>query len=272
MTMKQLGAAIVLILFLSSCKTTDPGMTRTEQEAMYPDYFKYSEVINPTLSKGIFKFRVSLDMANHNYLTVKDPIGGAPVPVVERFEVRPGDCFKSDSGGWDDCKNDRERAEFIEQGWRQKEGDTWWYGWSIFVPRGYPNVYPVKVALGQFHEGKKPSFMFQNHTGGYWLDFQLVDRYYKLIDKEDFRGKWHRIEIMAHWSRKKDGIFRVWVNGEQKVDINHKTMSSPTNYFKYGIYRSYISRYRAKNVPTQIVYYANIKKSRTREGLLPDPI
>ena len=28
-----------------------------------------------------------------------------------RFEVRAGDCGKDETGGWSDCKNDRERHE-----------------------------------------------------------------------------------------------------------------------------------------------------------------
>jgi len=33
--------------------------------------------------------------------------------MVERFEVRPGDCFVN--LGWDDCAKERERSELSER-------------------------------------------------------------------------------------------------------------------------------------------------------------
>ena len=49
-------------------------------------------------------------------------------------------------------------------------------------------------------------------------------------------------------------------------------MTANKVYFKYGIYRTYVSRwysYYRKEAPGQIVYYANVKRSKTEEGLNP---
>ncbi len=75
----------------------------------------------------------------------------------ERFEVRPGDCTSSKwKGGWNDCKKDRERSE-LEQiksescpvpycaPW-QRQGDEYWYRWSIYIPEGHQNIFHTKLA------------------------------------------------------------------------------------------------------------------------------
>ena len=61
----------------------------------------------------------------------------------------------------------------------------------------------------------------------------------------------------------------VWVNGNKKVEI----LQSPINftpasiYFKYGIYRSFISRYKnlKGKIPTQIVFYDEISDLKVVE-------
>jgi hypothetical protein len=228
-----------------------------------------------TVDRGSFgSFMRSLNSTSYGYKVVADPTGSAPTKMVERFEVQPGDC--SANRGWSDCANDRERSELSE---RDKSGmtlgTTRWYGWSLFVPEDYINVYPTKVALGQFHQHKSHTvWMFQNSSGGYHLDDQVwgrTSRYYKLIDENDLKGKWHRIEVHVKWSTKGEGFFKVWANGEQKVDYSGRTMDAIKTYFKYGLYRSFLSKYKnafGKNeVPGQVVYFANVRQSLSREGL-----
>jgi hypothetical protein len=55
----------------------------------------------------------SLNNATHGYRQVVDPTAKAPSAMVERFEVRPGDCFVN--LGWDDCAKERERSELSER-------------------------------------------------------------------------------------------------------------------------------------------------------------
>ena len=226
------------------------------------------------VERGSFgAFTRSLNDTPYGYQVVEDPTGSAPTPMVERFEVQPGDCGADP--GWSDCANDRERSELSQKGDRNPVEATYWYGWSIFFPGDYRNVYPTKVALGQCHQvGSHPVWMFQNAHGGYHLDDQVDGfsrNYHELIDEEDLREKWHRIEVHAKWSGKKDGFFKVWVNGEQKVDYSGRTMTATKTYFKYGIYRSFLRRYktakRSKEVPGQIVYYTNVRRADSREGL-----
>ena len=227
-----------------------------------------------TVDRGSFgPFMRSLNNTSYGYAVIEDPTGSAPTELVERFEVRPGDC--GSNSGWSDCANDRERSELSEKNKRSTLGTASWYGWSFYVPEDYVNIFPTKVALGQFHqEGSHPVWMFQNSSGGYHLDDQVYGRtrrYYELINENDLRGKWHRIEVHAKWSKKEDGFFKVWVNGEQKVDYSGQTMTGTKTYFKYGVYRSFMSRYKnakgGNEVPGQLVYYTNVRRANSREGL-----
>ncbi|MDP2698209.1 polysaccharide lyase [Thalassospira sp.] len=230
------------------------------------------------VDRGTFgPFVRSLNDTDYGYRVVSDPTGSAIALLVERFEVRAGDC-----GGPTgiDCGRDRERSELSERGGRNPAGSTYWYGWSIYFPDDFRNVYPTKVALGQFHqEGAKPAWMFQNDRGGYHLDDHVTGtkpRYRKLIDESDLRGTWHRIEVQAKWSRHDDGFLKIWVNGDQKVDYAGPTMTADKIYFKYGVYRSYVSRYqkdrKTDKVPAQTVLFANVRRADTRQGLGSAPI
>lgn len=226
------------------------------------------------IERGSFgPFKRSLNNKPHGYAAIEDPTRTAPTKIVERFEVRPGDCGGDSS--WNDCEQDRERSELAEKNRSITRGKSYWYGWSLYVPEDYVNVYPTKVALGQFHQHKAPPvWMFQNSGGGYHLDRQIhgsTKEYYKLIDEEDLRGKWHHIEMNVKWSDGIDGFFKVWVNGIQHVDYSGLTMTTTKTYFKYGIYRTFMSRYRRSEgvdeVPGQVVLFANVRRARERDGL-----
>lgn len=73
------------------------------------------------LDRGEFGvFLRSLNVKPYGYTVIVDPTGNAPSRLIERFEVRPGDCHFS--GGWSDCRSDRERSELWEQGKRSPHG------------------------------------------------------------------------------------------------------------------------------------------------------
>ena len=118
--------------------------------------------------------------------------------------------------------------------------------------------------------------MFQEYDGGYWLNIQPPIRGYddnrKLLESEEFVGRWNDIVVHARWTRDNDGWFRVWVNGAEKTFYEGKTMSCYEVYFKYGVYRSFISRNRelSKSVTT-IAYYDGVVRSKSPEHMF-DPL
>ena len=236
---------------------------------------------NPSaVNRGIFgKAKRSLNKSPHGYTVISDPTTNAPTKLVEVFEVRSGDCYGNPGvNGWDDCEHDRERSELTENNsGPNRHGSEFWYGWSIYFPENYINIYPTKTALGQFHQkDADPIWMFDNasRSGGYRVvgSVNLLKTKQKLISEEDLRGKWHKIEVHAKWSRSDTGVFQVWVNDDLKVDYKGKTMTAQETLFKYGVYRSYMVNYKAENktseVPAQTVYFSNVKKGHTRENLV----
>jgi hypothetical protein len=237
-----------------------------------------SAAASQSIDHGTFgPFMRSLNDTPHGYTMVEDPTGTAPTPVVERFEVRPGDCNRHP--GWDDCATDRERSELSERLKTTGPGQEWWYGWSVYLPTDFVGIYPASTTLGQFHQRKSHViWMFKIVETGYTLkDYVFGPKRgtHYLIPEADLRGRWHRIEVHARWSRGDDGFMRVWVNGKRKVDHAGPTMTAEAIYFKYGLYRGALSRYKqakgVAEVPAQTVYYANVKRSRTREGLAATP-
>ena len=205
----------------------------------------------------------SLNNRPYGYKAIKDPTGSAPSEIVDKFEVRPGDCAVD--VGWSDCANDRERSELKSA---VVSGEMW-AAWSIFLPADYPVIYPVKTALGQFHRRQgHVVWMFQNQQGGYYVDnqaFGFTTELKKILTDNQMRARWNHILVHVKWSHKNDGFFKVYVNGSDKASYSYSGATKSANnqvYFKYGVYRSFMSR-RSGPEPTQIVYYDDVIAARS---------
>jgi hypothetical protein len=210
--------------------------------------------------------------------------------VSQRFEVRAGDC--GEGPGWSDCDNDRERSEFVPN-------DMWpygkdiWIGYSIFLPSDFESSGRVKTTVGQIHQsggnrptgeaGGLPSFppMMQMEIRGnqYYMGVHIltgpadnvkdVTRDFNLIKVSEMRGKWTDIAIHFDTSKRNE-FLEVFVNGEEKASITDWINFIPEKYyFKYGIYRSFVSRHGGP-MPTQILYIDEVKIGSTREGVSPN--
>ena len=225
------------------------------------------------------KFKKSLTGSYYKKygMQVVDKKDGHPVRMGEksiRFELRAGDCGKDRDGGWSDCKKDRERHELSGK-YRVSKGERW-YAWSIYMREDFVNVDPVSVILGQFHQEKKHViWMFKNKHGGYWIE-NYVPEYTvsstQILTREQMLGKWNDILVNVNWSHKDDGFFKVWVNNKLVHDFKGKTKSKGVKtYFKFGIYRSKVSTYELmykKKIPTQIVYYDEIRAGKKKDDVV----
>ncbi|EFO32398.1 conserved hypothetical protein [Roseibium sp. TrichSKD4] len=207
----------------------------------------------------------------------------APEPVrfgkqAIRFEVRPGDC--GNSGDWDDCSNDRERHELSQINSLQRHGDTYWYAWSIYIPNDTPLLAPTKVHLGQFQQRKnnvlwlmswnRSGYSIDNQVPGYGRtrEMRAVVPSNDMKANTDIKGRWLDILVHVKWSHDTDGFFRVYANHDLKYDWKGQTIAQKDrSYFKFGIYRSFISRYSNSNngakPPKQIVYYDEVRRGKT---------
>ena len=129
--------------------------------------------------------------------------------------------------------------------------------------------------------------MFKNKRGGYWLE-NYVPEYnvenIKILTKEQMLGKWNDILVNVNWSHEDDGFFKVWANNKLVYDFKGKTKSKGVKtYFKFGIYRSWISKwhervkysseekyakFKGKEIPTQIVYFDEVRAGKKKSEVI----
>lgn len=217
---------------------------------------------------------------SHEY--IKEQSKARAGKFYQRFELREGDCFPDSGGGWNDCKTDRERFEFSSKPRQSPEGKQC-YGYSLMLDENFQSVHPTNTDLGQVHQTGGPS----GKAGGFksfppliqigakydqlvfgWHELtgdekNITDhkRQFELAKLSDMKGVWTDISFCLDFENKR---MDAWVNGEKKVEV----LRSPINfkprkiYFKYGIYRSFVSRYKNRNgsIPTQIVYYDEVRR------------
>ncbi len=188
-----------------------------------------------------------------------------------RFEVRYGDCGKDKSPGtWNDCESLRQRHELSGERFKGSA----WYAYSIYLPTDFVNIFPVKQAMGQFHQKSSwPTLMFQLTDEGYFVDRQWqnqTDEFKKLLDVKEMIGKWNDILIHINSTSKKDGFYKVWVNNELEYEFSGPTTKGNESYFKFGIYHTWINRWNKKKrgpFPTQIVYYDEIRAGKSKKSV-----
>ena len=198
---------------------------------------------------------------------------------VERFELRAGVCNKRSQ----DCSHDRERVEFFEKGKMQRLGQEVWVGWSVFLPKDLPKQgRKMNVKLGQFHQlgGSGPELLFELNDSQFVAKLQNpnVRDDDPMRPKGDFRrdnlaprsavlGRWTRIVVNAKWSRSADGFVTIWVNGQKKFAYTGPTTNDTDKiYFRYGLYRSFVSRCGGA-CPTLVAYYRDVKRGSREQDV-----
>ncbi len=244
-------------------------------------WFQKSFSLGPDLGFGD-RYRKSLSENFKDYgVCVVKKSEGHPTRLGNkslRFEIKTGDCGWGKDNKWSDCKNDRARHEL--SGNYQNDGE-YWYTWSLYLPEDFQLVFPTKLAMSQFHQQKShPVWMFQNVSGGYYVDDQVVGitaHMRKIINHQDMLGAWNDILINANFTHEETGFFKVWVNGKLVFEHHGKTKRKDKQiYHKFGLYQSFLSRYRkAKNVedvPGQVAYFDEIRRATSCAKLRLDDL
>ena len=221
----------------------------------------------------------------HSYEYVKEKSAARAGSFYQRFELREGDCFPSPDGGWNDCKTDRERFEFSSKP-RQKPTGKQCYGYSLMLDENFQSVHPTNTDLGQVHQKGGP----KGTAGGFksfppliqigakydrlifgWHELtgdenNITDnkREFELAKISDMKGVWTDISFCLDFKNKR---MDAWVNGEKKVEVDRSPINFMPDaiYFKYGIYRSFVSRYKNQHgsIPTQIAYYDEVRRGNS---------
>jgi len=222
-------------------------------------------------------------LSNYNFQYLNDSTKSRRGSHYQLFELRDGDC--GSYVGWDDCANDRERVEFTADPFLPPRGKQC-MAFSIMLDENFTLGPFNQTALAQiqqtggptgFMEGFKSNpgvLMFHAQEGYYdfdWLylhgsrtDIKQTDLKFRLLSLNDMKGKWTDISFCLDFTKNN---MSLWVNGKRKFDINQP----PTGLhlpeaiiFKYGIYRSFVSKHSGSN-PTQIVYYDEIRRGSSVE-------
>ena len=256
------------------------GNSRGSVNSFYDSLILDSEAltINETIKSGLnhgsfIRFDKVRGDTEYGYTVSDDITKKSPTNKIEIFEIRSGDCVS------DDCDSDKERVQLMQQPRDNHLGDEHWYGWNIFYPEGYIDISPSKTMTSSFEQkNSAKNWMFGSKNGEYLLVHKPNGTNrgkikQTLVKGENLRGKWHKVEVHSKWSNDESGFFKVWVNGKQKVDYLGRTMTEGFNHFRYGIARLQLSRYKEEydtnKVPTQRVYFSNVKRADTRKGLKP---
>ena len=229
-----------------------------------------------------------MDHNDHNFQYLKDKNKARAGKYYQQFELRDGDCFGDDDGGWSDCDSDRERVEFSTRP-RQPITKNQCYGYSLMLSEDFIDTHPTNTTLGQVHQHGGPTgtagglasfpplVQIDAREGSLYFNWHelsgsatnVIDesRYHFLKSLEGMKGVWTDISFCLDFKNKR---MDAWVDGIKKVEI----LKSPiffkpeAIYFKHGIYRSFISKYKARNngkMPTQIVFYDEIRRGNSIE-------
>jgi len=219
-----------------------------------------------------FNWVRNLNSTAWGYTEVEDPSESELDNLVERFELRRGDCNRNERQ--DDCNSYQERMELVEPDRPviPLSGEVW-YRWKMYFPENYKLIYPAKTYHIRFFEkGEQPVWSFEvGSTGVFWLGSYASDEptYYPLIDEDELLSHWHEFSIHARWEPD-SGWFKVWINNVKKVNYEGPTCRDCRVQLGYGIMRSDLEKYHqsypAAQLPTQVVYYTQPQRSTSGIG------
>lgn len=211
---------------------------------------------------------------------------------AQRFEVRAGDCSR-EYGEIADCLNDRERVEQTvkDERYRIYPGQSGWISWSTFIPQDYVASERVTTTIGQIHQvggvnstagglPSRPPILQLDTVGGIFgsTHHQLSGTIENGFDWGEFtplmpvskmRGKW--TDFMLYFdSSVTSGVLQIYMDGKLVQTINKPITIEPRGFyhFKYGIYRSFVSRNKGP-MPTQVVFYDELRFGKTRADVDP---
>ena len=275
--MKKLLGIMVLSLLLI------PALAMSE-------IFKNEEgkpILKTSSISGFTHHTNHMDHNDYNFQYIKDKTKARAGKYFQRFELRDGDCFGDDN--WSDCENNRERVEFSAEP-QQRPVKKQCYGYSLMLSKEFIDTHPTNTSLGQIQQKGGPTgtaeglasfpplIQIDAFLGGLHLNWHVlsgsktnvIDRgyHYELKRLRNMKEVWTDISFCLDFENKR---MDVWVDGVQKVKI----LKSPINfvpeeiYFKHGIYRSFISKYKERKkknkMPTQVVFYDEIRRGNSIE-------
>ncbi|MEL7165455.1 MAG: polysaccharide lyase [Pseudomonadota bacterium] len=222
---------------------------------------------------------MSKNTTKHGFAKVKDFARAGK--RSQRFEVRAGDCGWD--SGWSDCDNDRERSELtVKKPWRA--GTDQWIAFSVYLPEDFRASSRVRTTVGQVRMRGGPTgfaggfksipgvFAMEMQGNRYFLRVHVLsgpfdnvrddNKDYNIATISEMRGRWTDFVIRLN-TKSATGALELYKNGKRVVSHAYNQNYAPREYyFKYGIYRSFVSR-NGGPMPTQIVYFDEVRKGKS---------
>ena len=283
----QISLKITVVFFLALFAIVEEvSLSKADETTIFFENGKIA-LTAPIHSGYANHFTYGEGQKDYNFSLLIDKSEARMGSKYQRFELRNGDCFPMD--GWNDCENDRERFEFSSRP-RQKPVGQKCYFYSLKIASNFVDVHPTNTDLGQVHqiggpEGKAgglKSFPPLIQIGA--KKGKLVFKWHKLSgdpknvrDKtvertfaklKELKSKWTDISFCLDFKNHK---MIGWLNGEKKfqIDENPILFEPQEIYFKYGIYRSFLTKYKKRRkteeMPTQVVFYDEIRTGNSIE-------
>ena len=157
----------------------------------------------------------------HNYSIIKDPTG--KFKYVENISPRKGDCgnhksFGGKMGGQTDCNSDRLRLEVaMDKSLRTgKKAKEIWLSYYFYVPNtetNFKDKYLQPYITQMYGYNKKGG----QDSGGYAPQISASISHGKLyvagayvIDENNLKGQWHKVEFNVRFSKDYDGFIKVY--------------------------------------------------------------
>ena len=227
------------------------------------------------------------ELSKHNYSIIKDPTGR--FKLIENFSPRKGDCgtgghfWKSNKvkvgSGTTDCNSNRLRLEVAmeKEIYTGKKDKNVWLSYYLYIPDTPDNLTDpfLQPYITQFYGSNKGS---GQNRGGYAPQFsasiyngKLSVGGITLVEKENLKGKWHKIEFNILYSQT-NGHVKVYANDELKVNrTGFKTSTHSHVHIKYGTYMhpeyggaGYPEGYQ---FPGHTIYFAKFSITKERSKL-----
>ena len=197
-----------------------------------------------------------------------------------RFESNDGECGQEPN--WNDCPNDRERAElnYWDETWKKEK----WYRFYLFLPKDYNSIAPAKMSLIQWKRlnPSKVLVIFQHMHAGLTFNRNgetFPDSYIVLKSNEELLGNWTEIIFNTNWHPDpKKGFMKVWIDRKLKVDFKGQANSKDGKRLnlRYGLYSSYMSYYKKtynnNTMPQRVAFYDGVKAEKKCRKLLDTKI
>jgi len=89
---------------------------------------------------------------------------------------------------------------------------------------------------------------------------------FPLIDLASMKGRWTDIQILLDTTDDKE-LLEIFVDGERTVRYEDFITFVPEYYFfKYGLYRSFVSRHGGP-IPTQVLFIDEVRMGSTMDAV-----